>query len=149
MQAFNIAITAITLIPVGFIFCDFLLGLGNLWEASNPQLKAIASTTMPAAIPTPQLEPVSDPWLLPTAPIPAKPNMKMKVNAPVKLLLLPPAKENSAVSIEKPSVNVSNSLQLLGIRELKKRASEARVKNYSNMTKSQLIKAILGKQQAA
>jgi hypothetical protein len=148
MQAFNIAITAITLILVGYIFGDFILGLFDLWDASNPRLRVnvIAPNALPdspISVSKPQVEQIPDPWLLPTEITASDEQPVVKVIAPTPLLLLPPAKEIvvTTAKTRKPQKK-SENLHQLNITELKKRASQVKIKGYSRMSKSQLLAAL-------
>jgi hypothetical protein len=131
-----IEITAATFILL--MIADFTAGLVAAWH--NAGIKAQSQVELEPPVQqdiAPQTQTTLDPWLQPreetTIALPTEPPQTNRIK-PI-LLLLPAAPEVA----EQPE-NVIDYTQL-SIRQLKRLAS-GRVKNYSNLTKNQLIAAL-------
>ena len=139
MQDFiAIATIFIALSFTAIVMIDFISGLVAIWEKagsqSPPQVSASVLIEQSPAAPKLKAEVTLDPWALPVEEVAiALPPQQMNNIKPI--FLLPAAPE-----VVKQPENAIDYTQL-SIRQLKRLAS-GRVKNYSSLTKSQLISAL-------
>lgn len=131
-----IEITAATFILL--MIADFTAGLVSAWH--NAGVKAQLQIELEPPVQqeiAPQTETTLDPWLQPTKETAiALPTEQPQMNRIKPILLLLPAAPEVA---EQPENDMDYTQ--LSIRQLKRLAS-GRVKNYSSLTKSQLISAL-------
>ena len=138
MQDFiAIATIFIALSFAAIVMIDFISGLVAIWEKAGSQSQPqVSASVLIEQSPAPKLkaEVTPDPWVQPVeeAAI-ALPPQQMNNIKPI--FLLPAAPE-----VVKQPENDMDYTQL-SIRQLKRLAS-GRVKNYSSLTKSQLISAL-------
>ena len=138
MQDFiAIATIFIALSFAAIVMIDFISGLVAIWEKAGSQSQPqVSASVLIEQSPAPKLkaEVTPDPWVLPVEEVAfALPPLQMNNIKPI--FLLPAAPE-----VVKQPENAIDYTQL-SIRQLKRLAS-GRVKNYSSLTKSQLISAL-------
>ena len=138
MQDFiAIATIFIALSFTAIVMIDFISGLVAIWEKAGSQSPPqVSASVLIEQSPAPKLkaEVTPDPWVLPVEEVAfALPPLQMNNIKPI--FLLPAAPE-----VVKQPENAIDYTQL-SIRQLKRLAS-GRVKNYSSLTKSQLISAL-------
>ena len=139
MQDFiAIATIFIALSFTAIVMIDFISGLVAIWEKagsqSPPQVSASVLIEQSPAAPKLKAEVTLDPWALPVEEV-AIALAPQQMNNIKPIFLLPAAPE-----VVKQPENAIDYTQL-SIRQLKRLAS-GRVKNYSSLTKSQLISAL-------
>lgn len=138
MQDFiAIATIFIALSFAAIVMIDFISGLVAIWEKAGSQSQPqVSASVLIEQSPAPKLkaEVTPDPWVQPVEEAAfALPPQQMNNIKPI--FLLPAAPE-----VVKQPENDMDYTQL-SIRQLKRLAS-GRVKNYSSLTKSQLISAL-------
>ena len=138
MQDFiAIATIFIALSFAAIVMIDFISGLVAIWEKAGSQSQPqVSASVLIEQSPAPKLkaEVTPDPWVLPVEEVAfALPPLQMNNIKPI--FLLPAAPE-----VAGQPENAIDYTQL-SIRQLKRLAS-GRVKNYSSLTKSQLISAL-------
>jgi hypothetical protein len=102
----------------------FVFAVYCLWAcASRPTVNTAADPAAPVDY-FPEVEEVTEPEVIAVEPVTVE---------------FQPTAEVIVEPIKKPSVAVPTDLTNLSIRQLKKLASAAKIKRYSNLTKAQLI----------
>ncbi|MGL5924649.1 hypothetical protein [Chroococcidiopsis sp.] len=130
----TLSIDAIALAYSALMAANFVLGLLEEWGKAAPQFQGICAEVLKPIfeeadkVSNAELPVIPEIRILPTEinEIPKAPSL---CNVQQGLLLL-------------PSAPPKNNLVQLNIRQLKKKASQAKVKNYNVMTKAQLIQAL-------
>lgn len=131
--------TAASVLTVALIF-EFFCGLLQLWDATKtPKVTAQAITATSQETP---LEATKEPsfWDMPLEVL-ALPTAPATVPSVIFQLCLPPSNPPE-VDTKEVATSAPVDLASLGIRALKKLASEAKVRGYGKMTKIQLVTAL-------
>ncbi|MBW4566005.1 MAG: Rho termination factor N-terminal domain-containing protein [Mojavia pulchra JT2-VF2] len=141
----TVTIIALPAAYIGLVAVQFVSGLVQLWNSAKPQVQVEAIAPVVPVAPQPAFEQLPCPWDSDESLELLEERVQKNAITSTQLLLLP-AKE--IVVIEKPKAKTkeaskpSENLQALSVTELKKRASNAKIKGYSRMSKNQLISVL-------
>lgn len=133
----TLSIDAIALSFAAMMVIDFSSAIVRLWcKSASPSLRKNVGICVETLAPIfediseESAEKIADPWTLPLASSTIELCPKAK-----------PARQSQNVLLLPSASPVDNLIQL-NIRQLKKKASAAKVRNYNVMTKAQLVQAL-------